>query len=388
MLFRLIKASVLREVGKLSGRYVYIFSMIVIPLAGLFIMTSLMAGGLPMSVPTAVVDLDNTHETRAIVRQLEASPEIQVVSRPGSYAEALAQMRRGEIFGFFIIPADYTRDNLSGRDARLSYYTNSTFFVPASLLYRGLKTNATVASADVVRAYLLENGSTVDQAQAMLQPVHLQTNLLGNPWSNYAVYICNSFVPALLALMIHLVTAFSICVEEKRGTSQDWLDTAGGSIIVALFGKLLPQTIIFSAVGLFIQGYMFGFLHYPMNCSPWTMIFAMLLFVIANQSVAVFVCGVIPNLRFALSICTLYGVLTFSLGAFSFPAESMYGAVSIFTWISPSRFYFLIDGDQALNGFDLYYSKVYFAALMVFNLLPWLTIVRLKKAQLNPVYVP
>ena len=218
--------------------------------------------------------------------------------------------------------------------------------------------------------------------------VQLNTNTLGNPWINYSVYISNSFVPSAFALMILLVTAFSICSEEKRGTSIDWLRKSGDSMLVALAGKLLPQTVIFSAVGLFIQAYMYGFLHYPLNCSLWIMICAMLLFIVSNQALATFVCGLLPNMRLALSVCSLLGVLTFSLGAFSFPLESMYGSIAIFSYIIPSRYYFLIYADQALNGFGIYYSRFYFAALLAFWLLPFTVILRMKKAQKNPVYVP
>ena len=188
--------------------------------------------------------------------------------------------------------------------------------------------------------------------------------------------------------MIFLVTAFSICSEEKRGTSREWLATSHGSITLALIGKLLPHTVIFSAVGLFIQAYMFGFLHYPINCDVWVMILTMIIFVMSNQALAVFICGIVPNLRWALSISCLLGMLSFSIGAFSFPLEQMYGSIAIFSYIIPSRYYFLIYADQALNGFPLYYSRFYFVALLAFLLLPLFVAGRLKKAQLNPVYVP
>ncbi len=66
----------------------------------------------------------------------------------------------------------------------------------------------------------------------------------------------------------------------------------------------------------------------------------------------------------------------------------MYPAVGIFSYILPMRYYFLIYADQALNGIPLYYSRWYYAALLMFPIVALLPCVRLKKHCLNPVYVP
>lgn len=388
MLRKILADSVRRELHKLSERYIYIFAMILIPISVLLVLTSLMSEGLPLHIPTAIVDLDNTVETRAIVRNLKSSPEVEITNKVSDYSEAVQLMKEGKIYGFFVIPYGFTSDAMAGKAVQVSYYTNSTFYIPGSLLYKSLKTTSTLTSAAVVSTYLINAGATERQVQALLQPVKLQTNQLSNPWTHYSVYVSNSFVPCALALMIFLVTAFSICSEEKRGTSREWLATSHGSITLALIGKLLPHTVIFSAVGLFIQAYMFGFLHYPINCDVWVMILAMIIFVMSNQALAVFICGIVPNLRWALSISCLLGMLSFSIGAFSFPLEQMYGSIAIFSYIIPSRYYFLIYADQALNGFPLYYSRFYFVALLAFLLLPLFVAGRLRKAQLNPVYVP
>ena len=114
----------------------------------------------------------------------------------------------------------------------------------------------------------------------------------------------------------------------------------------------------------------------------------MLLLVMATQSFAVFIVEIIPNLRLAMCIVSLTGILCFSIAGFSFPVEKMYGAVGIFSYIVPIRYYFLIYIDQALNGIPLYYSRFYYAALLAFLLLPVLGMGRLRKHMENPVYVP
>ena len=62
--------------------------------------------------------------------------------------------------------------------------------------------------------------------------------------------------------------------------------------------------------------------------------------------------------------------------------------VTALGYTMPIKYYFLIMVDQSLNGIDLYYSRIYYAALMGFTILPMLLSWRLKKECMNPVYVP
>lgn len=380
--------SIKRQCRQLASRRLYLFAMIIIPIASAFFLLGLMKNGLPLHIPTAIVDLDNTVETREIVRNIKAAEEVDVKYEVNSEAEAMQLIREGKVYGFYVIPYNFSRDAMSGRSPEIAYYTNSTFFIPSSLLFRSLKTNSVLTSAAIVKSYLVSSGATDKQAMALLQPVSLRTNPIHNPEVNYSVYLSNSFIPSALALMILLVTVFSIWHEEKMRTSAEWLQTARGSITVALLGKLLPQTFIFTATGIFIQSLLYGYMSFPMYGSIAQLISTMLLFVMANQGFAVFIAGIIPNLRLSLSVCSLVGILTFSIGAYSFPLEEMYGSIAIFSYLVPSRYYFLIYVDQILNGLPLYYSRLYYVALIGFMLLPLLVARRIKRHALRPVYVP
>ena len=66
----------------------------------------------------------------------------------------------------------------------------------------------------------------------------------------------------------------------------------------------------------------------------------------------------------------------------------MYGSIAIISYILPIRYYFLIYIDQALNGIDLWYSRTYFGALMLFPVVASAIAWRLKRFLLKPVYLP
>lgn len=386
-MFKGLGTTIKRELGRWGSRRVYLWAMVLTPLAVALFLLNLMNEGLPTKVPTAIVDNDNTTMSRTLVQSLGSTELIDIQYHASSYHDAMDMVKSGKIYGFFLIPDNFEADALAGRTPTLTYYNNMTYFVPGTLAFKGFKTMAVLASGEVVETALTDLGVTERTAGTLLQPVVVDVHPMGNPWTNYNIYLSNSFIPGVLELMIFLMTCFAICEELKRRTSPQWLAGANGSITTALVGKLLPQTVVFTLIGWGLDAILFRFQHFPCG-NPGMMLLAMPIFVIACQSFAVIICSVLPNLRLSLSICSLSGILAFSIAGFSFPVEQMYGAIGIFSYLLPVRWYFLIYIDQALNGIDPFYSRYYFIALLCFVPAAFMVAWRLKKRCLNPVYVP
>lgn len=379
--------SLKRGIAQLASRKIYITMMVIVPIAFTLFFVNLMNEGLPLKVPVGMVDLDHSAMSRKVGRSLNAMELIDITTDVESYYKAMEKVRNGEIYGFFYIPTGFQEKALSGDKPTLTFYSNMTIFVPGSLSFKGFKTIAVSTAGNIVATTLTSAGLNESSAAALIQPFNQDIHPLGNPWTNYSIYLCQSFIPAMIALLVMLITTFSICQEIKQGTSIEWLATAKGNIAVALAGKLLPQTIIFSAVGVFIQSILFGYLHFPLNNHPLHIIFAMILLVMSSQAFALLVTELLPNARLSMSIVSLLGILSFSIAGFSFPVDKMYGGIAIFAYILPIRNYFLIYIDQALNGVPLYYSRIYYIVMLVIMLLPAVGLRKLKKRCLNPVYV-
>lgn len=377
-----------RSVRQLASRRVYWLTMVVMPLFCMIFLTDLLREGLPIKAPAAVVDYDRSELSRRMIQSLNGAQMSRITAVYDNIGDARRAMQRGEIYGFYLIPENFQSDLLSVRTPTVSYYTNMAYYVPALLLYKNFTASALYAKADVLSGLLTDVGVDAEEIVPLLQPINIEVRGLSNPWLDYAVYLCNSFVPAIMQLMIFLTTAFAVCQEMKRATSPLWLRLAKGSVIRALSAKLLPQTIGWQIMMLFMLWWFYGRNGFVMNGSWGWMILSEMMFVLACQGFALFVVGVLPNLRLALSVGALVGVLSFSIGAFSFPYESMYGSIGVFSWLVPVRYNFLIYIDQALNGIDVYYSRIFYVAYIVFMLLPLLVIKRLKRELLNPVYVP
>lgn len=377
-----------REIQRIGKKPVYFFCMLVAPTICVVFFLSLMKDGLPTDMPIAVVDMDGSSNSRNLSRQLDAFEQTEVVLTTVSFEEARQAMQEGKVYGIFYIPKDFGVDAAAGRQPKLSFYTNGTYLIGASLLFRDMKTMSVLAGASVGLQTGLAHGYTEDQIMAQLQPIVIDTHALGNPWLNYSVYLNNTLLPGVLQLMIFLVTVLSIGSEIKSSTAREWLQMGGNSLAVSLIGKMIPYTVVFTVMAFLYGAALYGFNSFPLNSGWLPMLSALFLLVIASQSVGIFMIGVLPTFRMGLSFASLFGMLAFSIVGFSFPVLGMDPTLQALSNMFPLRHYFLIYVDQALNGRAFFYSWTEYAWLAAFLVLPFLIGKNLKKALLYFKYIP
>ncbi len=370
------------------SRPLYLFCMVIAPLFCCIFFTTLMESGLPKNLPVGVVDQDLSSTSRQLVRNLDAFQQTAIIAHYPTIEEARSAMQRKEIYGYYYIPKGLSAKAQAQRQPTLSFYTNNTFLVAGSLLFKDMKMMSELAAGAATRSVLYAKGATEEQAMAYLQPIVIDTHALNNPWLNYSVYLNNTFAPGILMLLIFMITVYSIGVEIKDRTAREWLRMGNNSIYVSLIGKLLPHTLVFFVMGAFYNAYLYGFLHFPCNSGILPMLLATLCLVLASQGVGVVMIGTLPTLRLGLSFASLWGVLSFSMCGLSFPMMAMHPLLQGLSVLFPLRHYFLIYVDQALNGYPMIYSWPNYLGLLVFMLLPFFVIHRLKGALIYYKYIP
>jgi ABC-2 type transport system permease protein len=377
-----------RELRRLIAEPIYLFGMIIAPLFCYIFFTTLMDEGLPKELPVGVVDMDESSVSRNVVRNLDSFTQTKIVAHYPDVSQARKAMQEGEIYAFFYMPKGLSADATNQQQPTISFYTNNSYLIAGSLLLRDMRTMCELASGAAARKVMYAKGATEKQAMALLQPIVIDTHALNNPWINYSVYLCNTLVPAMLMILIFMLTVYSIGVEIKQQTAQEWLAMADGSLFKALAGKLLPHTVVFSIMGMFYNAYLYGILHFPCNSGILPMLFATLCFVVASQCCGVFMIGLLPTLRFGLSFASLWGVVSISISGFSYPVMAMHPTLQAVSNLFPLRHYFLIYVNQALNGYAMSYAWSNYLALLLFMLLPLLVARQLRNALLHFKYMP
>lgn len=377
-----------RELRRMASKPIYWFCMIAAPLFCFVFFTSLMAEGLPTDMPLGLVDNDNTTTSRSLARNLDAFEMTSIKEQYANVTEAREAVQRGDIYGFYYIPKGTTRKAQRQELPVVSFYTNYSYLVAGSLLYRDMRTMSELASGAASRMVLYAKGATERQAMAFLQPIVIDSHAINNPWLNYNVYLSNVILPGLLMLFIFMVTVFSIGTEVKHNTVHDWLIMARGSMFHALAGKLLPQTLIFFLIGIAFAIGLYGVLHFPCHCGLPTMLLVMFLGIIGAQGLGVFMFAMLPTLRMSLSFASLWGVISFSICGMSYPVMAMHPTLQGLSLLFPLRHYFLLYVNCALDGYPLMNAAPYVVGLLLFAMLPLLLLRRLKKMLLVVPYIP
>ncbi len=377
-----------REIHILLHHPIYMICMVILPLFTMLFFTSVMSEGQPLDMPIGIVDLDNSSTTRKLTRMIDSFQSSRVVAHYASMEEARHAMQKNEIYGFLLFPEKMTQDLLSARQPKMSFYYTNTSLTAGALIFKEMKTLCTLGSAAVGKATMQAKGYTNEQIQAFLQPIALDTHNVGNPWVNYNIYLSTMLVPAILMLFIFLVTIYSLGTEIKFNTHKEWIETAGGDFGLALFCKLCVHTCIWIVVTYIITFYMFGVLHFPAPGGFWRLAMLGVLTVLAAQGFAVFLFGLIPSLRMALSIGALWSVLSFSMVGSAFPIFAMDAPLHTLAWLFPLRHYYLVYQLCIFNDYPLHDVIPNIIALLCFAFLPILIIKKMKKAFLEFGYQP
>lgn len=376
-----------REVRRMSSRPLYILVVLVLPILSILFFASLFKEGVPTKMPIAIVDLDQTASSRKIARNIDVTPLSTVKEYLQSETEAMSELRAGNIYGFVLIPKNLQADILASRQPVISYYYQNGFLIVGGLMQNDLTLMLHTLSGGINIQKREAMGQREDYIMSQVQPIQVSTHQLFNPTANYSVYISTIVLPIMLQLFILLMTVYSIGIEIKEKTAHEWLRLSNKSIFTAITGKLLPYTVIFFFVIMFQNYMLFKVMQVPMNTSLGWLMFGSLLFILAYQAVGIFFIGLLPMMRHSLNLSAFYGILALTLCGFSFPIEAMPPVFQYWASGFPVRHYMHIFQSQILAGFELKYSMLSYLYMMLFFLLPFTVINRLKSALIYQTFI-
>lgn len=369
-----------RENRRIVSRPLYLGASVGAFLFSLFFYMTLMIRGAAENMPVAVVDLDQSSISRRLAHEMQSTPSVDIRLVTNNYAEARQAMQRGEIYGIFVIPDGFYRDLASFKRPRLDFYITNAYTVGGNTAYKQMLTVTNMVSGAFQREVLRKMGLTDNIIMRRIQPLVIESHMLVNPWGNYTIYLVSTILPGTLGLIALMLTIFAIGFELKSRSSREWLRTAGDNYTVAMIGKLIPYTIIYLILGLVCYFVMYSIAGFPVLGSPMRLLFGLLLFIMAMETMGIVMIGCLPTLRDALSVGALYAMLGFSLSGFTYPNMAMMPFVRGLSNLEPLRHYYLIYVNEALMGAPAINSTPHGLALAAFMILAMLVAPRLHHA--------
>lgn len=229
-------------------------------------------------------------------------------------------------------------------------------------------------------------GVNEQQIETFLLPVQANNHPIYNPSLDYSVYLSQPFFFVLFQVLVLLITVYAVGSEIKFGTAGQWLQAAGGDITVAVTGKLLPYTLIFSLIGILGNFVMFGILHIPFQGS-WVLLNVMtVLFIISTQALALFIFSLFPAVAIIISIVSMVGSLGATLSGVTFPVLNMYPLVRDTSYLFPVRHYTEITQTMLYYGGGFIHLWPSAVILCIFPLLALAMLPHLRRAIISRKY--
>lgn len=369
-----------RELHRMYSHRIYLVACVVLPLFSLVFMATIFGNGQMENLPVGVVDADNTSASREIVRKTDATSSLQVTNRYANETEARKALLKKEIYGYLFIPSNFAEKVGNNEETTLCYYYHNAMLSVGEELHATFENLLKQISVTPIVTEAVALGEEETTIVSFLMPTEEEEFPTYNVNRNYKIYLSQPFFFVLLQVLLLLVTIYALGSESKFKTSDKWLETAGGNIGIAVLGKLLPYTFIFTLMGMFANVVFFGWMQIPLPCNLGIINGVTVLFILATQALALFLYSIFPVMSLIISVASMIGSLGATLSGVTFPVVFMDKPVYLVSFLFPVRHFMeVVQSLLYLGGsFTDYWTNL--VVLLLFPLLPILLLPRLKNA--------
>jgi ABC-2 type transport system permease protein len=260
---------------------------------------------------TAVADQAATAGSRALVMDMQNTGVIQPTRDASSPQELMTMLRRGEINVGVVIPPDFERRRIDGREA-------------VQVLVDGSDSAVQGAAAQLAQM-------PIDSASTM-KPKPSQISVVGfyNPERRSAINIVPGLIGIILTMTMVMFTAVAIVRERERGNMELLIATPVSSSEL-MIGKVLPFAgigLIQTTLVLLLGAWLF---EVPVRGSVLDVYFAAVLLILANLSLGLMISTKAQSQFQAMQMTFFVFLPSILLSGFMFPFAGM---PKIIQWVA------------------------------------------------------
>lgn len=291
-------------------------------------------------IPIGVVDDARTAESRQLIRQLDAAPELYVAENPAGMEEARQQFLDRRIHAVVHIPADFGRDLTAGRQTVVSVYADAGYLLLYRQSYQAVAAVVTTANVRSSAARVAARGLPVQQAEAVVRPVVYGGHDLYNPSLGYGSYV----MPAVLVIIVQqtLLIALGMLGGTMReaGVYRRYGRCAAGHTTRVAGRVLLARAIAAGSVHAVTTAYLltlhYRFFHYPLNGGGWTLAALVVPYLLACVMLGVALSTLFSRRETPLAVMLWTSIPVLMLSGVSFPDQAIPPLLRIFGHLLPS----------------------------------------------------
>ena len=316
------------------------------------------------NIPTAVVDLDQTAESRELVDMFDNTRTFDVGDRFASLDAADEAIVAGGVQVALVIPHDFARDLRRGEPAEVLVLVDGSYSTSAT---------AALATASAIAGWAPRRFADVrfeprDLARSEFPVIDTRRRLLFNPNLRSANFFVPGLVGIILQLITILLTSFSIVRERELGTFEQLMVTPVGAWGL-LVGKLTPYLVIATIETVVVLVFMVTVFGVPIAGSVGLLAMLSLLFVLTSLSLGVIISTFARTQAEAMQVSFLILLPSILLSGFVFPIPSIPEPIQPITYLIPVRYFIEILRGIIVRGapFEALWTQT--VALAVYTLL-------------------
>lgn len=294
----------------------------------------------------AILDQDNSRQSRELVKELEAGEIFLVEKYLSSYTELEESMQSGRILVSVVIPQDYEKKLARKETANLQIIVNGSDGNAASI--------ATGYISKFLSMYSQKYTVNMFEKSGMSPPpmgtIIAEPRVWFNPLLITRVYMVPSIVGLLLSIITLILTALAIVKEKEIGTYEQIIVTPIKPYQLIL-GKLIPFIILAYAaalIGLAAMWLVFGI---PVKGSFSFLLISSFFYILSTLGLGLFVSTISKTQQQAMMIA-IFGVLLpmVYLSGFAFPLDNAPWFVQIVSYLIPLTYFFKVIRGVILQG--------------------------------------
>ena len=282
-------------------------------------------------LPAAVADMANTAGSRALVQDMFATDIVRSVAGARTLQELQALLQAGQIRIGILIPADYERRRLDGREA-------------VQVIVDGSDTSVQ-ASARQLAQMPLEGQRVAGPAQISVLPLY-------NPRRIAAINVVPGLIGVILTMTMVMFTAMAIVRERERGNLELLITTPVTSAEL-MIGKVLPYIaagLVQATLVLVLGAWLF---QVPVHGTLWGVYAASVLLIVANLSLGLLVSTMAKTQFQSMQMAFFLFLPSIMLSGFMFPFDGMPKVVQWLAEVLPLTHFIRLIRGVMLRGAGL-----------------------------------
>ncbi|MBM3245771.1 MAG: ABC transporter permease [Candidatus Omnitrophica bacterium] len=312
------------------------------------------------NIPTAIYDLDNTAQSRQVIRAFSFSKYFSIKKYISNDTQEKELIDKAQVSVVLRFNRGFARDLEANKGAQLQIIVDGTDSNTASI--------ALAYANKIIQKYsssILERRADILLKQRLAFP---SVELKDRPWFNENLESRNYFIPGVIAMLVTvtslLMTALAIVREKEIGTMEQLL-VSPIKPIEFILGKLAPFAALSFIDLIFIALTGILWFHIPMRGSLLLLVGATCIYLLTTLGAGLFISTISSTQQEAAMSVFLFLPVMNLFSGFAFPITSMPKAAQYFTYIIPLRYYLEIVRGIFLKGVGINILWPQLSALLV-----------------------